>query len=140
MALSERPAGFTWDSKAGREVEKRLRAWAEHDAYGKGQGGEGNSFQGKPGDITASWTLAMDVDITLKEWGANRLENMIRHVYATGGSPGTVDDGRIDSAIEMFFPKEMGEYGWAFDRAKAKFVRMALFEFGRFMAERRGLR
>lgn len=131
-----------WDSEAGKQVEKRLRAWCEKELHGgMAATGNGNGVQGKPGDLPAGWCLAMDVDITLREWGAGKLEAMILHVYGAGARPTTVEHGGLDLWIERFFLEERSDIdqGRTFERVKGKLVAMMLYEFGIFMAKQRGL-
>ena len=66
--------GFRWSDATGRAVINRLDAWGEKERLEANGGlalasGSGGTGRGKPGDMGRICTLAVDVDLTLKEWG-----------------------------------------------------------------------
>jgi len=131
-----------WDTPQGRAVESRFRAWSEIQLHRGSIGfpsGNGTGRTGKPGDLPDVWQLAMDVDVTIGEWGNGKIESAILHVYGAGARPTTLEHTALDFWIERFFPEERGDHYRVFETVKGKIVALMLLEFGRFMAKQRGL-
>ena len=130
-----RPPTF-WDTRQGDAVLKRYRAWANWVLGGgvMDSTGTGNGVQGNPGDMPAGWHLAMDVEITLKEWGVSRVGSYIIHVHGKGERAETVQDVLLTRVMAGLYKNPI-----EFEREIGRVVDRALVQFGRFMAEKRGL-
>lgn len=134
-AATQRQPRF-WDTNSGFKVTERYRAWAEYtlglpsDSDGGGTGAQ----LGKRSDLPANFMLAMDVEITLKEWGNARVGKYILHVYGKRERSGTMEDPLLQRVIGSIYKNPVeaeNEIGRIVDRA--------LLSFGQFMATRRGL-
>jgi hypothetical protein len=131
----EGPNNF-WHTHAGTQVEKRFNAWASYQLNDQSSDstGMGNAMQGKPGDMPAGWHLAMDVEITLKEWGCKRVGAYIIHIYGKGGRAGTVDDVLLLRLMSSLYRNPT-----LCEQGIERVVGRAVLDFAHFMAKQRGL-